>query len=107
MFVLYLVLRIAWRRLAGAERGSRVSQGSLDRLCGRVRTAEHAPRGPFRLLERRHGLAEIVERRAGVPVERLRVNSPHPEREFMTLAENASGHGHRLAHQCLGFFEAL
>ena len=67
MFVLYLVLRIAWRRLAGAERGSRVSQGSLDRLCGRVRTAEHAPRGPFRLLERRHGLAEIVERGGGVP----------------------------------------
>jgi len=30
-----------------------------------VRSAEHAPEDPFRLLERRHGLAEIVERRIG------------------------------------------
>ena len=30
--------------------------------CGRVRAAEDAPRDPFRLLERRHGLAQIVER---------------------------------------------
>ncbi len=36
--------------------------------------AENAPRGPFCLLERRHGLAEIIERRAVVSVERLRVN---------------------------------
>ena len=28
---------------------------------GRVRTAEHASCDPFRLLERRHGLAEMVE----------------------------------------------
>ena len=41
----------------------------------RVRAAEHAPRDPCRLLERRHGLAEIVERGAGVLVaERLRVS---------------------------------
>ena len=33
-----------------------------------MRTAEHAPRGPFRLLVHRHGLAEIVERGAGVCV---------------------------------------
>ena len=32
----------------------------------RVRAAKHAPRGPFRVLERRHGFAEIVERGAGV-----------------------------------------
>ena len=31
-----------------------------------MRAAEHAPRGPFRLLECRHGLAEIVERGAVV-----------------------------------------
>ena len=31
-----------------------------------MRTPEHAPRDPFRVLERRHGLAEIVERGAGV-----------------------------------------
>jgi len=30
-----------------------------------MRVPEHAPRGPFSVLERRHGLAEIVERRAG------------------------------------------
>ena len=50
------------QRFAGAERGSRVSQILLNSVCGRVCAAEHAPRGPFRVLERRHGLAEIVER---------------------------------------------
>ena len=40
----------------------RVSQGVLDPRCQRVRTTEHAPRRPFRVLERGHGLAEIVER---------------------------------------------
>ena len=85
------------RTLAGAERGSRVLQGCPNIHCGRVRAPEHAPRGPFRVLERRHGLAElvergggvlrrargrrrglaeIVERRAGVGVERPRVNPP-------------------------------
>ena len=31
-----------------------------------MRAAKHAPRDPFRILERRHGLAEIVERGTGV-----------------------------------------
>ena len=31
-----------------------------------MRTSEHAPRDPCRILERRHGLAEIVERGGGV-----------------------------------------
>ena len=31
-----------------------------------MRTAHHAPGGPCRLLERLHGLVEIVERGAGV-----------------------------------------
>ena len=31
-----------------------------------MRSAEHAPRDPFHVLERRHGLVEIVERGAGV-----------------------------------------
>ena len=35
-----------------------------------VRAAEHAPGGPFRVLERRYGLAEIVERGRGVIAER-------------------------------------
>ena len=32
-----------------------------------MRAAEHAPREPYRLLQRRHGLAKIVERGAIVP----------------------------------------
>ena len=51
---------------AGAARGSRVSQMELNSFCGWVRATEHSPRGPFRFLERRHGLAEIVERGAVV-----------------------------------------
>ena len=31
-----------------------------------MRATEHAPRDPFRVLERLHGLAEVVERGAGV-----------------------------------------
>ena len=72
-----------------------------------MRAAEHPPRDPFRVLERRHGLVEIVERGAVVIAERHRVNPPHPECEFMTLAENASCHGHHIAQQRLGFFETL
>ena len=39
-------------------------QGGLNVHCERVRSTEHAPRDPFSVLERRHGLAEIVERGA-------------------------------------------
>ena len=46
-----------------------------------MRTTEHAPRKPRRVLERRHGLAEIVERGAGVH-ERLRVIPPQIERDL-------------------------
>ena len=66
----------------------------LHYLCVRVRASEHAPRGPFRVLERRHGLAEIVERGGGVHVERRRVSPPHLERDFMSFSENASRHGY-------------
>ena len=34
-----------------------------------MRAAEHAPRDPSRVLERRHGFAEIVERGIGVRVD--------------------------------------
>ena len=44
-----------------------VSQAALNVHCERVRAAEHAPRDPCRVLERRHGFAEIVERGARVP----------------------------------------
>ena len=94
------------RRLAGAERGSRLSQGYLNSPSGRVRATKHAPRSPSGVLERIHGLADILERGAVVSVERLRVKPPQLEREIMTLPENTLRHGHRLAQQHLGFFEA-
>ena len=44
----------------------RVKQGTLNIFYERVRATERAPRDPFRLLERRHGFAEVIERGAGV-----------------------------------------
>ena len=55
--------------MAGVEYGLRCSQVGLHLRYHWVRAAEYAPRGPFRLLERRHGFAEIVERRAVILVE--------------------------------------
>ena len=86
-------LCIIRRRLAGAEHGTRVSQGSLNCRCERMRATHHAPGRPFRLLERRHGLAEIVERGGGVFAECTRVDRPHLERDIMILSVNASRHG--------------
>ena len=71
IFVSLLSLQSARRRLAGAEHGLRDSQFALNVQCERVGAAEHAPRGPRRVLERRHGLAEIVERSTGVLGKRL------------------------------------
>ena len=102
-----LALMIARRRLAGVEHGSRRSQGSTNVSCERMRAAKHASRGPFRLLERRHALAEIGECGGGVRTERNRVIPPHHERVIMTLPENASHHGHDFAPHRPGFFEAL
>ena len=48
------------------ERVSRVLQFVLNIKCDWVRATHHAPRDPSRVLERLHGLAEIVERGAGV-----------------------------------------
>ena len=50
------------RRLAGAERGSRFSQVALNPLCDWVCATEHAPRSPFHVLERCHGLAPAFQR---------------------------------------------
>ena len=63
--MLYTYLR-ARRRLAGGEDCSRLTQVILKENKEGVRATQHAPRGPFRVLERRHCLAEIVERGAGV-----------------------------------------
>ena len=52
--------------LGGAEGGSRFSQIALNGSCVRMCAAEHASRDPFCFLERRHGLADIVERGTGV-----------------------------------------
>ena len=95
-----------WRRLAGAERGSRGSQILLNRPRERICATEHAPRGRCHVLKRRYGLADIVERGAFVIVERRRVIKPRPERELMTLPENASLRGHNFAKHHLGFLEA-
>ena len=88
-------------------RGSRGSQTLLSRQSERVRAAEHAPRGPCRLLKRRHGLAEFSERGAGVAVERLRVIQAHSQIECITFAKDAVRQGYRFAQQRLSFCVAL
>ena len=80
---------------------------ALNHSCIRVRAAEKAPRGPFRVLERIDGLASIVERRTGVRKERVRVKRPQLEREDITPFENASRHGNRSQQQRLGFLEVV
>jgi hypothetical protein len=92
-------------RFAGAERGSRGSQIHLKRRGDWVRATEHASCDPFYFLKRRHGLAEIVERGAVAPGERLRINPTHPECG-LDIPEDASRHGHHPAEQFLSFFEA-
>ena len=87
------------RPFAGAECGSRVSQINLNPLCARVRATEHAPRDPYRILERRHGLAQIVERGAVVFVERPRGMPSHTERDLMIFSDNASRHRNLFAQQ--------
>ena len=81
---------------AGAEYCSRPSEGFLKIHCERVRAAEHAPRDPFHVLERRHGFAEIAKRGGGVLVEHPSVIRPHPERDLIILLESASRHVHNL-----------
>ena len=51
----------------GAERESRLLQILLNIRGERVHAAKNAPRDSSRVLERRHGLAEIVERGGVVP----------------------------------------
>ena len=52
-------------RFAGAERGSRLSQLVLNLFRKWVRATEHAPGGPFQLLERRLGLEDTSTPRLG------------------------------------------
>ena len=64
------VAAVVVRIFAGVKACSRSPTCALNFHCERVCATEHAPSNPFRLLELRHGLAEIVERRTGVSVER-------------------------------------
>ena len=77
------------RRFAGAECLSRLSQSAPNSHCEGVLAAEHAPCGPCRVLERRHGLAEIAERGAVVFVERLRVVGRGPPPAAPSVPEAA------------------
>ena len=47
---------------AGAEHFLRVSQGHASIECERMRASKHAPGDLYRVLERRHCLAEMVKR---------------------------------------------
>ena len=60
-----VILSWLWR-FALVENCSSLEQYAPNLVRERVRVTEHAPHDPCRLLERRHGLAEIVERGAGV-----------------------------------------
>ena len=73
----------------------------------RMRATEHAPRCPLRVLKRRHGFAEIVERGAVVFAECPRVTQTQPERVFIIVSVNAPRHEQRFVRHRLGFFEAL
>ena len=80
-----------------AEHFSRSSQRSPNLHSDRVRAAEDASRDRFHRLEPRHGLVEIVERGAGVLVERLRVSFPHRERVIMRISEDTPCHRNSFA----------
>ena len=86
---MYCSLRV----LAGAERGSRSPQGHLNRPHTGMRASEHAASGSFQILEGPNGLAEVVERRAGIPIERLRVN--FLLRKMMPVARRVFGESHQ------------
>ena len=93
-------------RLAGIEGCSRILQIALNICYERVRATEHALRGPRRLHQDCHCLAEMVERGSIVTKERRRVIPPHPERAMIILPENTSRNGNYSTRKCLGFFEA-
>ncbi len=60
-----VILYWSWR-FPRAERGSRLFQAVLNIHYERVCAAKYAPCDPIRVLERRHGLADIIECCAGV-----------------------------------------
>ena len=74
MFMCITLLLRRRRRFAGAEHCSRETLNESQVIRNphnvRMRAAKHAPPELIRLRERPHCLTEIVERGAGVPVER-------------------------------------
>ena len=64
-----------------------MSQGKLNPLRGWMRAPKHAPRGPFRLLECRHGLADIVERKEWAADGRRTVRDDWTDAYALELAE--------------------
>ena len=77
-----VVMFVLWGRrrrrphLVVAERISREPQMAVNRRSKRVCAAHYAPCRLFQILERRRGLAEIIERRTWVSVECRRVIRP-------------------------------
>ena len=76
-------------RFAGGERGSHLLQVVFNTTYNRMLATKHAPGGAFRILERLHGLADIVESGAAVLVDRLRIIHPNQERDIITFSDNA------------------
>ena len=72
-----------------------------------MRAAEHAPRGPFRILERRHGLTEIFER--GTPSNsrpgtfRLRATKSSPALPGTTRARSRPSRGTHTTYEAFSF----
>ncbi len=98
--LVYSFLVTRRRRVAGGECGSRVSQAELDLPCERLRSSKHALRDPYRLLERRHGLAEIVERGGGVLG--ALANDPCTPLDDLSEAVNTLAETARTARRVLG-----
>ena len=84
------------------ELRSRLPHIVLNPLCEWMRATEHAPRDPCRILERRYGLAEIIERGAVDLAERLRVNRPHHEHAIILFEALHANEGIR---SVVGFVE--
>ena len=99
--VLFILVYLGLRFFVGAENGSRHSQIRLNLSGKRMCAAKHAPRSPFHLLVRRHGLAEIVERSAGVLVERPRVNAPGRASSWARVPSSTTAAVQRLPPQLL------
>ena len=84
---------VSRRRLASAERLLRGSQRFPNGPCDeRMGASEDAPRISRQILEPRHSIAELTERRVGVRVECIRVTTPHLEHKLIRCPEKTLCH---------------